>query len=175
MYAETHGARTPPSFDTLLGTFLVYSFPCSCPATIDRVQIGLRLHLFPELSSLSCHRRLKQMQIIHDFGHKGVTNDYLINTQDNWAICYNDLSPNENFHASGAFRLLLESENNFVAHLPKVQCTRFISMPVHDRSVFLRRNSMVQILKAFTTPSIFATTTRQCGQGFQHDSCQVWR
>jgi hypothetical protein len=60
---------------------------------------------------------------MHDFGHKGVTNDYLINTQDTLAIRYNDLSPNENFHTSGAFDLLLKAENNFIAQLPKVCAT----------------------------------------------------
>jgi hypothetical protein len=60
------------------------------------------------------------LQMIHDFGHKGVNNDFLISTQDALALCYNDHSPHENYHASAAFCLLLMPHHNFLSHLPKV-------------------------------------------------------
>jgi hypothetical protein len=60
-------------------------------------------------------------QVMHDFGHKGVTNDFLVNSKDLLALRYNDRSPHENFHASGAFCLQHNNPGfNFLAHLPKV-------------------------------------------------------
>jgi hypothetical protein len=63
------------------------------------------------------------MQMIHDFGHTGVTNDFLINAQDSLAIRYNDQSPNESFHASGALCLMAVPKYNFLSHLPQASQT----------------------------------------------------
>ena len=38
------------------------------------------------------------LQIIHDYQHKGVNNDFLVRTGDSLAILYNDRSPMENHH-----------------------------------------------------------------------------
>jgi hypothetical protein len=61
------------------------------------------------------------LQVMHDYGHKGVTNDFLVTSKDLLALRYNDRSPHENFHASGAFSLLLQCPGcNFLKHLTKV-------------------------------------------------------
>lgn len=47
---------------------------------------------------------------IHDLGHPGVNNDFLINSRARQALLYNDKSVNENHHASAAFQLALNNE-----------------------------------------------------------------
>ena len=44
--------------------------------------------------------------IIHDYGHPGLNNNYLIRTKDNLAIKYNDISVLENYHVSEAFNII---------------------------------------------------------------------
>ena len=42
---------------------------------------------------------------VHDLGHPGVNNDFLIRTRERQALVYNDKSVNENMHASLAFQI----------------------------------------------------------------------
>lgn len=49
---------------------------------------------------------------IHDVGHPGFTNNYLINTRDTLAIRYNDIAVLENFHISLAFEIMQVSKND---------------------------------------------------------------
>ena len=50
--------------------------------------------------------------IIHDYGHPGLNNNYLICTKDDLAIRYNDKSVLENYHVSEAFNIVLKNDDN---------------------------------------------------------------
>ena len=45
---------------------------------------------------------------VHDLGHGGVTNEFLVATRHPWAVTYNDVSVNENRHVSRAIALAEE-------------------------------------------------------------------
>ena len=42
----------------------------------------------------------------HDLGHPGVNNNYLINSESDLALTYNDISCLENYHTSTLFKIL---------------------------------------------------------------------
>lgn len=58
---------------------------------------------------------------IHDFEHRGLNNDFLIKSGDDWAIDSNDKSPNESHHISSAYRILMSPECNFLERMPQAQ------------------------------------------------------
>jgi hypothetical protein len=43
--------------------------------------------------------------VVHDINHPGVNNNFLIHTQQDLAIIYNDISPLENMHVATAFQV----------------------------------------------------------------------
>ncbi len=63
-----------------------------------------------ELTQLGCYLAA----IVHDLGHLGVNNDFLVNSRHRLALLYNDRSPMENHHASAACTLLEHPELNFL-------------------------------------------------------------
>ena len=58
------------------------------------------------------------MQIVHDYRHPGLTNDFLIATGHPLAVRYNDRSPLENHHVAAAFAALRRPELDVLADLP---------------------------------------------------------
>uniref|UniRef100_A0A0N5AZB7 3',5'-cyclic-AMP phosphodiesterase n=1 Tax=Syphacia muris TaxID=451379 RepID=A0A0N5AZB7_9BILA len=58
---------------------------------------------------------------IHDVDHPGFTNQYLINSNSELAIMYNDESVLEQHHLAVAFKLLQDSSCDFLANLTKKQ------------------------------------------------------
>ena len=57
--------------------------------------------------------------VVHDVGHLGVNNPFLVETGHRLALTYNDQSVQENMHAAEAFLLLEEPELDFLGHLPQ--------------------------------------------------------
>ncbi|KAJ9521684.1 hypothetical protein QJQ45_015392, partial [Haematococcus lacustris] len=62
--------------------------------------------------------------VCHDYQHIGRTNDWLVETQDELALRYNDRSPMENHHLAGAFSLLKHPDLNFLQAMPKATYDR---------------------------------------------------
>ena len=62
---------------------------------------------------------------IHDYGHPGVTNNFLIGDKSDVAIRYNDLSVLENFHVSSGFNIILHEKD----------CNIFEDLPIDDYKV----------------------------------------
>eukprot|EP01024_Parvocaulis_polyphysoides_P020678 TRINITY_DN1972_c1_g1_i1.p2 TRINITY_DN1972_c1_g1~~TRINITY_DN1972_c1_g1_i1.p2 ORF type:complete len:382 (-),score=14.92 TRINITY_DN1972_c1_g1_i1:658-1803(-) len=90
--------------------------------------------------------------IIHDVGHPGVSNDFLVNTQADLALIYNDQSVNENMHLSRGFFMLLKPENNFISHWDKCDylCLRKLVISIvlaTDMSRHIAHVSSVQNFK----------------------------
>jgi len=54
--------------------------------------------------------------IVHDLGHPGLNNAFLVSTTDKLAILHNDRSVLENHHCVQAFKLLLTTENDFLEY-----------------------------------------------------------
>ena len=71
---------------------------------------------------------------IHDVGHCGVNNDFLVKTQHEWALIFNDTSVNENMHVRVAFEILQQPQFNIFESALRVcmrrRCKRGAHMPV---------------------------------------------
>ncbi|GLI59232.1 hypothetical protein VaNZ11_001076 [Volvox africanus] len=63
--------------------------------------------------------------IVHDYGHPGMTNDFLVAISDPLAVRYNDRSPLENHHCAASFGLLQRPELDFLAPLSQSERSNF--------------------------------------------------
>jgi calcium/calmodulin-dependent 3',5'-cyclic nucleotide phosphodiesterase len=66
----------------------------------------------------------------HDYKHPGRTNAFLIHTQNEIAITYNDMSVLENFHAASLFKVLLEEDTNILSGMDNKELRTFRNMCV---------------------------------------------
>ncbi len=82
--------------------------------------------------------------IIHDYGHPGLNNNFLINSKDNLSIKYNDISVLENYHVSESFNIILKfPENNIFEKLSEddykmcrkniIECVLGTDMTLHNK------------------------------------------
>lgn len=67
---------------------------------------------------------------VHDLGHPGLSNAFLVSTRNHWAVVYNDRSVNENMHISQAFVIAHElglfeqlDEEEYREVWPLAQCS----------------------------------------------------
>jgi hypothetical protein len=83
--------------------------------------------------------------IIHDYKHPGLTNNYLINVNNEIALRFNDMSVLENYHVSEAFNLIYSNPNKFgtfhklshddykILRTRIVQCVLSPDMTLHNK------------------------------------------
>ena len=93
---------------------------------VDVTQFAYHLLLVDRISQMFSPMEkfaLMFSAIMHDVGHPGVNNNYLINIKDELALIYNDVSVLENHHASQAFYLLLK--HNICSNLSKDEFKEF--------------------------------------------------
>ena len=102
-------------------------------------------------------------QIVHDYDHGGLTNDYLIASRHDLAILYNDRAPLENHHVAAAFHLLRRPEYNFLAALSSVEQARF-------RKQVIELVLATDMKQHFSTLSHFATLHRLATPGMSSPS-----
>jgi hypothetical protein len=90
---------------------------------------------------------------IHDLGHPGYTNNYLINTKNDLAIRYNDQSVLENYHASEGFNIIFKKKDcNILENLPNddykicrkriIQCVLATDMTQHNKQFQFLKNKI---------------------------------
>ena len=61
-----------------------------------------------------CVSSLILAAVMHDYRHPGVNNGYLVKKMAPLSVTYNDQSVLENFHASEAFKVMLEDKYNIL-------------------------------------------------------------
>ena len=106
--------------------------------------------------------------IIHDYGHPGLNNNYLIKTKDDLAIKYNDISVLENYHVSEAFNIMLKKkENNIFEEFSEddfklcrkniIECVLGTDMTLHNKKylAFKRRLQTENIKKGENINNLF--------------------
>ena len=69
---------------------------------------------------------------IHDVDHPGRNNQFLINSNHNLAILYNDESVLENHHLAVSFKVLRDNECNFLENLEPAQLKAFRRMVIDN-------------------------------------------
>jgi len=79
------------------------------------------------MALVECHLFLEEKSMFwimvacigHDLGHKGVNNQFLIETSDELALKYNDRSPLENMHCARLFQVAGDPQANIFAKIEK--------------------------------------------------------
>ncbi|KAK9817484.1 hypothetical protein WJX74_002907 [Apatococcus lobatus] len=93
--------------------------------------------------------------IVHDFGHIGVNNNFLITSMDELALIHNDQSPHENHHLAASFKLLFNPRYNFMGSLPN-------EVVRHIRKLVISMVLKTDMSLHFATISNFKSLLRSC-------------
>ena len=130
----------------------------------DMVQSLLVYSLYGSLQKLLDFNDLDLISLfisaaIHDFGHPGYTNNFLINTKNELAIKYNDQSVLENYHVSEGFNIVfkkkgcnifesLSSDDYKICRKRIIQCVLATDMTLHNKEFqFLKSKSQTYNIK----------------------------
>ena len=76
---------------------------------------------------------------VHDLGHLGVNNDFLINSRHPRATTYNDKSVNENFHISRAFAIAREAPDFDIFDVFSVDEQKQVGLGMSLLTSYMRR------------------------------------
>ncbi|KRX06400.1 hypothetical protein PPERSA_05013 [Pseudocohnilembus persalinus] len=97
------------------------------------VNVFLKSKKFQELAQISdlelCSMYLSAAY--HDVGHPGQNNPYLINSQHDLAIKYNDIAVLENFHLASSFELMMNEELDVCANFSSQNFQKFREMSIN--------------------------------------------
>ena len=97
---------------------------------------------------------------IHDLGHPGYTNNFLINTKNEIAIKYNDQSVLENYHVSEGFKIIFKKAGcNIFENMPNdnykicrkriINCVLATDMTLHGKEIqFLKSKLQAYSIKS---------------------------
>jgi len=131
----------------------------------DMVQSLLVYSLYGNLQKLLDFNELDLISLfisaaIHDLGHPGYTNNFLINTKNDLAIKYNDQSVLENYHVSEGFTIIfkkkgcnifetLSSDDYKICRKRIIQCVLATDMTLHNKEFqFLKSKSQTYNIKS---------------------------
>ena len=130
----------------------------------DMVQTLLVYCLYANLQKLLDFNDLDLISLfvsaaIHDFGHPGYSNNFLINTKNEIAIRYNDQSVLENYHVSEGFSIIfkkagcnifenLSNDDYKICRKRIIQCVLATDMTLHNKEMqFLKSKSQNYSIK----------------------------
>ena len=109
---------------------------------------------------------------VHDFEHPGLNNIYLVNTQSELAIRYNDKSVLENHHVSSSFLVSLKEEYDIYADMAPVDFAKVRAQMIEMvlSTDIVQHFSMIASFKAkFSSPKVIPTEDKNlCFQVLIH-------
>eukprot|EP00440_Ansanella_granifera_P071428 gb/GFBE01077520.1/.p1 GENE.gb/GFBE01077520.1/~~gb/GFBE01077520.1/.p1 ORF type:complete len:611 (+),score=92.82 gb/GFBE01077520.1/:1-1833(+) len=112
--------------------------------------------IFGRLSTLEVFGLLLA-SLCHDIDHRGRTNSFLIDSEDELAILYNDRSVLENHHASTAWKLLKSRETDIARGLPsdsRRQLRKVVTSCILSTDM-AQHSAMCSQLAGYQTPGQF--------------------